>query len=422
MNVIGFPFRGFIMLIKYTLCFSFCIPLLGADFSLDQLTTNPQVFNLTLLDIQSNQNNYFQASIYPNELTFSSSREHKQNFLSYNVAESVLYFSNNELSKAYILLKYTPNERNLPELKETTQELLQKFDKMADKKLDIETVEFSNKEKFKVYKWVINNAYVLLYSRPALPGAFVSVRITPKKNNNIPSALENLKTRILPNVSICADKSKILPVPMRRQLPGMDACSNTTLARQLNYWGSDIDQQMVICMANEKGKSPENTIKEMGKKLGYSVEYKTVNKKPVECCIELIEKYNSIAKANNRPEIAVKSTINDVGEKGEVNAKYSWGDNFNNMEQNIISQVKFNDISSYRQFREMVISNINNNIPIGWTVKRHSEKGKHRRTLIGYDLDKDIIYYTDPWFNCDKRSMPFLAAYCMSVWLQIVKK
>lgn len=401
----------------------------GADFSLDKLITDPEVFNLSLSKIKSIN---FRPSIYPDQLTFASTRKHEQNFMSYNVSEAVLSFSESKLSKAYILLSYTPDKKELPELAVITQAVIQKFDRMAEKKLAGETVQFINHEKFIVYKWIVNNAYVLLYSRPELPGAFVSIRITPKTTDSIPGAFENLKTKQCRNVSISGSRTKILPVPMIRQLPGMGACWNSTMTRQLNYLGSDIDQQIMICMVHDKKtKGSEVMFRQMGRILGYSVEYQTINKKSVEYCLDLIEKYNQIAEANKKPQIIVKSVrgaadINDDRVKGEKESKdktsYIWGDRFNEMEHDIISKVILGDVKGYNEFRKLVISNIDNNTPIGWTVKTHSGPSCHRRMLIGYDLEKDIVYYSDPWFNCDKRSMPFPAAYCMSVWVQIYRR
>ena len=41
--------------------------------------------------------------------------------------------------------------------------------------------------------------------------------------------------------------------------------------------------------------------------------------------------------------------------------------------------------------------------------------------IVGYDLDNDLIYFSDPWgFACEKRTMCFRAAYAMTSWMELL--
>lgn len=203
-----------------------------------------------------------------------------------------------------------------------------------------------------------------------------------------------------------------MPTPMRKQLEGLGGCWFTTLTRQINFLGSEI-MPLMLHVGISNGEREEIN------KIGYYCRFKYVtfdiNEKQQadKNCIQFISLYNQKA------TVMEVSPIKYEQEKDVV----IWQENMNVIDLSLAKSLRLNSIFDwkYAKFRKMVIDTINNGYPIGWSVTRHSGNGKHRRMIVGYNLQKDMIYYSDSWGNRDNlNEIHFLTAYLMSVWIQVV--
>jgi coproporphyrinogen III oxidase len=72
------------------------------------------------------------------------------------------------------------------------------------------------------------------------------------------------------------------------------------------------------------------------------------------------------------------------------------------------------------------MASIDHSIPLSWTVTRWSSKdghggGRHRRMIVGYDAEREEVFFSDPWgFKMEKEIMPMRAAFAMTIWMQAI--
>lgn len=201
-------------------------------------------------------------------------------------------------------------------------------------------------------------------------------------------------------------RGKIVIVPHRKQSDITGQCAPTVVSRQLAQCGSEIPPVIWRAFWDKIGEGKAKD--QMSKIFGFKHESIDFGIRDVAGnCVIAIEEYNKLAKKSHKKPINFSKKDNS----------YGWGDNFVDSDPKLWSMLKKVNYSRYDEFRKYIIKNIDNNIPLSWTVKRHNGRGKHRRMIIGYDTAKDIIYFSDTWGGgTNVRTMPFRAAFVMSVW------
>lgn len=208
-------------------------------------------------------------------------------------------------------------------------------------------------------------------------------------------------------------RKKVLEIPFRLQLPDMGGCWYTTTSRTFAMMGMELSPLCVFVGIHGQ----EGEFKEVGKLLAkYSGKtdmrfYKSYQKMDLNI-LDFVEKYNKKAPSARVKKLQIKKDGKTM----------IWGDIFCQASPEIANKIRVANHGKlqkdYRLFRQTVIHSIANNIPMNWTIKLHNSRGRHRRSIIGYDLDKNIVYLSDSWMSAPKRAMPFYCAYLMTVWGQ----
>ena len=123
------------------------------------------------------------------------------------------------------------------------------------------------------------------------------------------------------------------------------------------------------------------------------------------------DEYNQLAKQNRK----LRLTGDVLALLKEVNPE-------------LVRELWRNRTGEYRNFQQMILENVENGIPVPWMavvhflpetkgVKRSKIRlGLHQRMIIGYNLRKGTVIYTDTWGEVHKRkSMRLLDAWTITV-------
>jgi hypothetical protein len=387
---------------------------------LSNIFFKPQFWQTAAAKLPAMLDNSFDQGMLKTEFVYyPSGKRQAVTFLGQTVHESVIRLDGGHPGNLYAVLAYTKQEGSLGEVKKSFSDAESELNKKLHSKGKRNSFTFSNKRVIKITEWNNPSMRVQLRSSEEAPGAFVSVCLeNPSKPNLEMEQRLSVKKEYF---NLAASKAvsngknyKVLAVPMRKQLADIGSCWSTTLARQLAYMGSETETQIVETMVDGDGESKtfDGESSKFGfHRLTYSIQSRN---QASESCIQLLKLYNSAAEKNNSPQI--KFT--------EENGNISFGDNFMNMKTALLPPVSNDQKERCKLFRDIIISSVKQNLPVGWVVVRWAPVncrggGKHRRMIIGYDLDKDLIHFSDSWgFHCEDRTMPFRAAFAMTVWMQ----
>lgn len=238
--------------------------------------------------------------------------------------------------------------------------------------------------------------------------SFVSLKIEDRcfKYGNFS---KYLRLHQKPTKAASVPRKKVLKIPFRQQLPGMGGCWYTTTNRTFAMMGMEISPICTFVAIGGKQGDKMLLEKYFGKTdMRFFKSYQKMDLN----IQDFVTKYNKKA-----PERRVKKL--QIKQDGKT---LIWGDVFCQAEPEIANKIRVFNHSKlqddYRLFRKIVIQSIANDLPMNWTIKQHNGRGRHRRSIIGYDLDKNIVYLSDSWMSAPKRVMPFYCAYLMTVWGQ----
>ena len=380
------------------------------SFQLDDLLKD----NLSNLSRSSINDSHFSECRYKREII---SYDQSLLFLAHPVKEVVLRFTNQDaFESADITVCYETQGKNWGQIKKQADSISEELNKLLKVSKTIYPFHFPNGRVINVQCWNCTDFCVRTFCHLAnYPNSgelsFFSVRIQVGQQplGNLMDILRVTREKVKP---ISHYGGVLLPTPMRKQLDGLGGCWFTTLTRQINFLGSEI-MPLMLHVGISNGEREEIN------KIGYYCRFKYVtfdiNEKQQadKNCIQFISLYNQKA------TVMEVSPIKYEQEKDVV----IWQENMNDIDLSLAKSLRLNSIFDwkYAKFRKMVIDTINNGYPIGWSVTRHSGNGKHRRMIVGYNLQKDMIYYSDSWGNRDNlNEIHFLTAYLMSVWIQVV--
>lgn len=363
---------------------------------------------------------HFTQCRYPNEIISYNKKQSNQKILGYSAKEVIFRFSkDNKFRSAEIMIAYT-NRRELEDngfkrIKDTESEFSNRLSSRLNLEPQISSYSCPNGRSFSIKTWTNANYRYTVYcslTKNKHNFSFVFLRISPVTEKEL-SFQEMIKVKKANRYKKeTPDGDKILIIPFRSQLPNSKGCWFTTMARILNYMGSEINALTVRILwdkpENKKHKAKTTAAAIIGCKRKI---FEINSRRKVETsCITFISRYNEQAKIMNRKAIILK----DNGKR--------W-DDMPNFRFDVMKNVNvdFIDFKKYDMFKKHIMKQIDNDFPIDWFVVR-CINGAHVRAIIGYNKKKDIIYYSDSWSPRQEiKKMSFLSAYLITRYLTLIE-
>ena len=174
-------------------------------------------------------------------------------------------------------------------------------------------------------------------------------------------------------------------------------CVVASTERVMRYYGVSVDQQELAQAANTSsaGGTSGDAMLEALKKLSarFKVRVREVEKSDIKQLLALITDYNRAAKRAAAPPIPEQGNMIDVGEV------------YRTMKVDILREVRTRNKSDLSRFQRAVQAHIDEGTPLLWTVMLGKvpesnipqNAGGHMRLIIGYNLKKDEILFSDSW-------------------------
>lgn len=387
----------------------------GSPQDIDVFLTDRHIWEQSPASLMKSSDGALRQGLCKTELMYANRGGDEMKFLDSTVDECVVRLDGQKAKNLYVLIAYGDEEKHLARVKNTLHEARTLLEKRFGRGEDEETFRFSNGHTIAIRQWSLREVRIRLYASDEMPNPYVSVLVEPA---SLParSMEERLHTRghELP-AEIRSGTAVCLAVPMRHQLRGIGACASATLCRQLAYLGTEFEPQMTSQMM---ARDEDKQLDAMGRRLGfYRKSYDICPRKAVGTrCVDLLNRYNALAVERRAAPVKYK----------ENSAETAYGESFERMDNRLLKTIPVSDPEKYALFRNIVMVSIDQKIPVSWTVVRAHPKdgkggGKHRRMIIGYDTQRDLVFFSDPWgFHEDRLSMPFYAAFAMTVWMQAI--
>ena len=333
--------------------------------------------------------------------------------------ETVFDFRNEKLSKVALLF-YNKGDQGV--LREDD------FNDLLDGVLKGMTTFVGQKPRFKpnaglsknkLYFWLkMPYLYKLEYSfsktRKGFNAEYIRVSILPgsKKINAVNVDKENVEVLSGSDLRSLIKRndsgSVYLPeIPMVDQgEKGYCACA--TIARLLNYYGRKIDQHDIANLAlasGEKGTDIRNL------------------KKSIEKISDKLRLHTSVATECYGGKELYATRLEKKISRELKRHDYPADKIFQPQELNEFLLILFLNDKWYEQFKKSIFDSIDSGRPLVWALvlgrvnepKAPQLTGGHMRLIIGYNKEKDEIYYSDTWGEGhEKKTMPMASAFYAS--------
>lgn len=357
----------------------------------------------------------FLQGLYPDEMFIY---DRKSKILGFPAKEVIFRFSReNKFRSAEIMIDFTnrrhPEANGAQRIQNTENRLSDKISAVLQCRPAISDHSLPNGRIFSIKKWCSDNYRFYVYcslTRNIKNLSIVFLRIVPvsEPEASFFKLLRTQKTTLYRSQD--PDGGNMLKIPFRSQLSNTKGCAFTTTARILNYMGSEINSLTVRILwdkpDNKKAKSKITN----AAILGYKHKVLQLNRRNIveKSCLTFISRYNEQAKTMHRSPIKTQ----DGGK--------SWNDSLGKLQPEVLQKVNldFIDAQKYEDYRNTIVKLINEGHPVYWFVVR-CINGAHARAIIGYNLKKDIIYYSDSWSpKQEVKTMPFVSAYLMTRLLE----
>jgi hypothetical protein len=199
-------------------------------------------------------------------------------------------------------------------------------------------------------------------------------------------------------------------------------CVVATAERCMRYFGAEADQHELAQIANSsasKGTSIDammESLKKLTQRLRIRV--REVEAFDVREVLKLIKDYNRAAKRGRRAPEVVHGHMIDLT------------DVYSQMQPEILKEVRTKNPASMNRFMRDVQSNVDEGIPLLWSVRLGviPEKeipqavGGHMRLIIGYNPKTEEILYSDSWGSGHERKrMPLADAWTITTAVNTVE-
>ena len=383
----------------------------------EQFITDRDLWHLRPDELVERSHDKLHQGMYKAELMYANRGDNAFEFLGVPIEECVVRLHEGKLKNFYVLLHYTKDSHEAKNIRAEYSKAKAAMSHICRESGRSHEFSWPSHEKIAIGEWKTPAARVRLYTNEGLPFGYVSALVEradlPDRNmeERLHVSAKHLPEKIVDGSSVC------LAVPMRHQLRGIGACWSSTLCRQLAYLGSEIEPQMAAQMTAPK---EERELHLVGEKLGFHVKafHFFEEKKACHNAVHLLHAYNDLAASHNVPRIEYKETSTQI----------LFYEAFTKMEPHLFKSIPLDkhDHEKYEEFRKVIMAYIDHSIPLSWTVTRWSSKdgkdgGRHRRMIVGYDADRHLVFFSDPWgFKKEKEIMPMRAAMAMTIWMQAI--
>ena len=356
---------------------------------------------------------FLQKTKAPSELI---SYDGKQKILGFPIKEVIFRYDRNRFRSAEILIDYTnrrtPEANGAQRIRRVEKSLASRISARLQTEPETEELPLPNGRSFFIRKWVGPHYRFSVHSTLAKDPknfSFVFLRIVSLSEPEVPFR-ELLKVRNpYQRKTVKKGEETILHIPFRAQLPGTAGCWFATAARIFDYMGSEINPMTVRILVDSPEDKDVKRSMPFTKFMGCNYRFARINekKKVNENCLLFLFRYNEQSRAMRRKEIALE----DGGKR--------WKDNMRELDPIVLKRVNldFVDKEKLWDYRNQIRDHIDKGYPVEWGVVRCID-GAHARAIIGYNLKKDMIYYSDSWsLKEEVKKMPFLSAYLMTHFL-----
>jgi hypothetical protein len=386
-------------------------------FDFERFITDPDLWHLKPDELVERSQEKLHQGMYKAELMYANRGDNAFEFLGVPIEECVVRLHEGKLKNVYVLLHYTKDRHEAKDIRAECSRAKAALSEICRASGRAHEFSWPSHEKIAIWEWKTPAARVRLYTNEGLPFGYVSVLVErgdlPDRDmeERLRVSAKHLPEKIVEGGGVC------LAVPMRHQLRGIGACWSATLCRQLAYLGSEIEPQMAAQMtAPKEGKE----LPLVGEKLGFRAKaFEFFSEK--EAChnaLHVLFAYNDRAASHNVARIKYKETSTSI----------LFYEAFTKMEPRVFKAIALDkrDHEKYAEFRHVIMAYIDHSIPLSWTVTRWSSKdgkagGRHRRMIVGYDAERALVYFSDPWgFKEEKEIMPMRAAFAMTIWMQAI--
>jgi hypothetical protein len=389
----------------------------GNALDFEHFITDRNLWQLKPGELVERSHEKLHQGMYKAELMYANRGDNAFEFLGVSIEECVVRLHEGRLKNFYVLLHYTKDRHEAKNIRAEYSKAKAALNAICRESGRSHEFSWPSREKITISEWKTPAARVRLYTNEGLPFGYVSALV---ERGDLPDRDMEERLRVsakhLPE-KVTAGSSVCLAVPMRHQLRGIGACWSSTLCRQLAYLGSEIEPQMAAQMTAPK---EERELRLVGEKLGFRVKaFEFFNeKKACHNAVHLLFAYNDLAASHNVPRIKYKETPTSI----------LFYEAFTKMDPRVFKAIPLDksDHEKYAEFRKVIVAYIDHSIPLSWTVTRWSSKdgkggGRHRRMIVGYDAERDLVFFSDPWgFKEEREIMPMRAAFSMTIWMQAI--
>jgi len=203
-------------------------------------------------------------------------------------------------------------------------------------------------------------------------------------------------------------------IPMVDQGP-KGYCAAATSERILRFFGQEVDQHQIAQIANttSSGGTSSRELKSALQAVGrqYDFRLSTHIEWGFQDFLKTVERYNTSAKKSGLDQVELQETgvimITDV---------------YQSFDPNTYLEVRMGRRSGFNKFKEKVKKYVDAGCPLSWSVQLGmfaeappTSAGGHLRMIIGYNLRKNEIIYSDTWGRGhEKKSMPIDQAFAIT--------
>lgn len=193
-------------------------------------------------------------------------------------------------------------------------------------------------------------------------------------------------------------------------------CVPATLARVFAYYGMDgVDQHALAQLCNSSGDDGTSflAMQQALAEISRPFHFKVVNIDSPSLVADIVASYNKAAKKMKKKQVEV-ITLSDMDFDGDV-----------------LLAARAGKPAQVKKWLEPIRKSIDIGQPVLWSVQlgiypeqeANQNRGGHMRLIIGYDLEENVIYYSDSWgAGHERKKMPAGQACAMTTGRYILKK
>ena len=200
-------------------------------------------------------------------------------------------------------------------------------------------------------------------------------------------------------------------------------CVVAAAERVMRYYGKSVDANELAQLANSSASGGTNPValygalKNLVSRLRLRVRDTQAEETPAEA-LKMIAEYNRIAKKNKVGEIPNPGPVIDIAGI------------YGSMDVSILKEVRSKNRSDYERFRRRIEAEINQGVPLLWTVMLGlipepnipQNAGGHMRLIIGYNASSEEVLFSDSWgAGHELKRMSMVDAWAMTMGTKCIE-